>query len=210
MNNQGKKLLLVGIATCGLLSLSLASLTTQSSLKTFAGYLFGDNFNVVRKDELTRSCTLGAKELESIVTKHKIKTIINLRGAHPEEKWWATEYRMAQKHNIALVNIPLTCKRMPTNLELRTLVAALQLCPKPVHIHCLRGADRTGLGCYLALWLTGTPHKEALKQLSMKFGHFKHIIKSAPAMEEFAKYWHKLSKKYNNDVAKMLDHYNPA
>ena len=44
----------------------------------------------------------------------------------------------------------------------------------PILIHCKSGADRAGLVSALIMLLEGRSVRQAMKQLSWKYGHFKH------------------------------------
>jgi protein tyrosine/serine phosphatase len=60
----------------------------------------------------------------------------------------------------------------PTFLEIRSLLRLLKIAPRPVLIHCMGGADRSGLAA--AIWqvaIKGRPKAEARRQLSFIYGH---------------------------------------
>ena len=51
------------------------------------------------------------------------------------------------------------------------LVALMRSVPKPVLIHCLSGADRTGLASALLLADLDHDEKAAERQISFRYGH---------------------------------------
>ena len=51
------------------------------------------------------------------------------------------------------------------------LTEALRTAPQPALIHCKSGADRAGFAAAVFLLLQGKPAAEAMRQLSLRFGH---------------------------------------
>ena len=106
--------------------------------------------------------------------KRGIKTIINLRGVRNCSSYFL-EKETCEKHNIKLVNFPVTSRAAP---KIETILAAKKLFNEieyPVIMHCKSGADRAGLMSALYLILhKNIPVNEAKKQLSFKYLHIKH------------------------------------
>lgn len=121
-----------------------------------------------------RSAQLSGKELKYVIRRYKIKTIINLRGENRQASWWKTENRIAKAHNIKFYNIQMKTNKLPHPSNLKKYLDAIEKAPHPILVHCRRGADRTGEAA--AIWLLvkrRKSKKEALKQLSIKYQHFK-------------------------------------
>jgi undecaprenyl-diphosphatase len=60
--------------------------------------------------------------------------------------------------------------------DLQTLLEIYDTAPRPILVHCLGGADRTGEAS--ALWVLEVQKKskaEALKQLAITYGHRKYV-----------------------------------
>ena len=76
-----------------------------------------------------------------------VKSIINLRMANDV---WPGEAEVATARGILYTNIPLNSLSAPTRDQMKTVLAAIALLPKPVFIHCQHGRDRTGtaVACY--------------------------------------------------------------
>ena len=106
--------------------------------------------------------------------KRGIKTIINLRGVRNCSSFFL-EKEACAKHNIKLINFPVTSRAAP---KPETILAAKKLFQEveyPIIMHCKSGADRAGLMSALFLILhKNIPVIEAKKQLSFKYLHIKH------------------------------------
>src|ERR1700753_4222987 len=63
----------------------------------YAGYLqISGNFYPVIEGQLYRSAQPTADSLAAYVKAHGIKTVINLRGAHPDTAWYDDEVAMSK------------------------------------------------------------------------------------------------------------------
>lgn len=135
-----------------------------------------DNFHEVEKNAFFRSKQLSPKKLEKFIKQFGIKTIINLRGKNEDKKWWRQEKEIAKQLNIGFYSIPMSAQRLPHKKDLITLLNLYKHAPRPILIHCLAGADRTGEAA--AIWVLDQQKKskkDALKQLSFTYGHFSFI-----------------------------------
>lgn len=74
-----------------------------------------------------------------------VGTVINLRNDP-----WVDEQAVCQELGIRYVWIPLSGTRTPTDQQVESVLEAIRLARGSVVIHCLYGADRTGLtvACY--------------------------------------------------------------
>ncbi len=68
----------------------------------------------VKAGELYRSGQMNDVELIDAVSRYGIKTLINLRGAHPGEQWWDEENAVAVQYQLNYVNIPMSAKAIPS------------------------------------------------------------------------------------------------
>jgi protein tyrosine phosphatase (PTP) superfamily phosphohydrolase (DUF442 family) len=152
----------------GVAGLALLAFPVLELLRVTAG----PNFHEVTPGRLYRSAQLSASELRTVAHRFGIKSIINLRNACPHEPWYQDEASVTTELGIRHYNLSFSAYLTPAPQELRKLVAALETCPRPVLIHCRRGADRTGLATSIA-WLHDHPeHSEATKSLlALRFGH---------------------------------------
>ncbi|MDZ7629710.1 MAG: sulfur transferase domain-containing protein [Parvularculaceae bacterium] len=103
--------------------------------------------------------------------KRGIRTIVNLRGDKPSAALFLEEEACA-KHGLALVTLRLFSREAPSAATLRALRAMFDRIDYPAVFHCKSGADRVGLGAAMYLFMkAGRPLDEALKQLSLRYGH---------------------------------------
>ncbi len=102
-----------------------------------------------------------------------IKTIVNLRGERISGSYWL-EVAACERFGIALENCVVRSRAAPSLEELRSARAIFEQVEYPILLHCKSGADRAGLMSVLYMHLVeGEPIEQAIKQLSLKFGHFK-------------------------------------
>jgi protein tyrosine/serine phosphatase len=146
------------------------------------------NFHTITYAEAYRSAQLDTDEFEYYIKKYNIKSIVNLRGKNPEAPWYGEEIRVSAKHGINHFDISLTSSREPTEEDISELLEIFETAPRPVLIHCLAGADRSGLAA--AIWKINVdqePKSEAEKQLSIFYGHLP--IGKTSAMDHFFQNW---------------------
>jgi len=102
-----------------------------------------------------------------------IRTILNLRG--PRD---CGSYRLERKacaaEGITLIDFTLGSRAAPSKPSIHEAAALFERIAYPMLMHCKSGADRVGLMAVLYLHLKeGVPMREAVKQLSWRFGHFR-------------------------------------
>jgi protein tyrosine/serine phosphatase len=103
-----------------------------------------------------------------------VKTIINLRGDQSFGTRWLEE-RACRRNGVALVDIKLRSRVAPPREDLLAVRKLLNEVQYPILVHCKSGADRAGLMSVLISHVHGgVPIREAMKELSLRFGHFRH------------------------------------
>lgn len=103
-----------------------------------------------------------------------IKTIVNLRGP---SRWgsYILEKEACEHYGVQFINHRMYSRRMPTFAEIQKTIAMFEAIEGPVLFHCKSGADRAGICSALYLLLVKKVSiEEALKQLSIRYGHIKH------------------------------------
>jgi protein tyrosine phosphatase (PTP) superfamily phosphohydrolase (DUF442 family) len=130
------------------------------------------NFHTVEKDVLYRSAQPTGGDLEMIVNKHGIKSVINLRGAGPGQNWYDNELIVSEQYGLKRVDISMSAERLPHKRDLVKLLDAFRDLPKPILVHCRAGADRTGeAAAIFAFDHMKMSRSEASGQLHPYFGH---------------------------------------
>lgn len=106
--------------------------------------------------------------------KRGIRTVVNLRGTKPSAALFLEEEACARL-GLALVNFRVFSREAPSK---EVIVGARDLFDRiayPALFHCKSGADRVGVIATLYLFLKAKrPLDEALRQLSLRYGHVKH------------------------------------
>lgn len=136
------------------------------------------NFHEVTPGTLYRSRQLSAANFDYFIKKHGIKTVINLRGASPDAKWYQDEMSTMQKDSVTHIDIHLSAVHYVPPEKVDSIIDVAASATKPILVHCQGGADRTGLFC--AAWklkIDKLPaEKSARQQLTFLYGHIPFFI----------------------------------
>ena len=143
----------IGIVAVGL---------TAGSCGAYWGAIqYQGNFHTVKEGAFYRSAQLSKNELQSAIRDHKIRSVLNLRGAHPGQAWYDEELAVSQALGI------------------------VRDAPKPLLVHCKSGADRTGLVSALYRFAgEGVSADQADRELSLVYGHFPYFPSRSKAMDD--------------------------
>lgn len=156
----------------GLRAAMLATCLGVSLAATDGLMILTGNFHTVVAGELYRSAQPSSAQLESYVRQYGVRTVVNLRGAHPGEAWYEAERDMAGRLGVTLIDFPMSAKARLEPERARALLARLKAAAKPVLIHCKSGADRSGLVSLIyASQIAGIDEETAEWQLSPLYGH---------------------------------------
>jgi protein tyrosine phosphatase (PTP) superfamily phosphohydrolase (DUF442 family) len=148
------------------------------------GYVHGGgNFHEVEKGVLYRSSWLGAEGLEKAITRHGVKSVLNLCGEQPGDAWYDGEVEVSRRRGIKFVSMGLSANTALDAAQLVNLTDALRDAPKPLLIHCRAGSDRTGLACAIYVASHGGSYRDAQAQLSLYYGHFPYFGSKSVAMD---------------------------
>ena len=143
----------------------------------------GENFHAVVPDELYRSAQPTPELIADYQKSYGIKTIINLRGENVGSPWYDAELAQAGRLGIDLVNFRMSAKREFTEERLAELVEILRKVQKPVLVHCMSGADRSGLVSALYVAAVAKLGEEAAERhISFRYGHIPLWFTAAYAM----------------------------
>ncbi|MBI4578637.1 MAG: tyrosine-protein phosphatase [Planctomycetes bacterium] len=132
------------------------------------------NFHALDDGRVFRSPQLSAEALAWVIDHHGIKTVLNLRGGHPEEPWYRDEAEVCRAKNVGLIDVPMSSQSLPPPEQLESIVNTLKTAPRPMLVHCESGADRTGAVCALyRLDVLGQDRAAAMSELSADYWHFR-------------------------------------
>jgi protein tyrosine/serine phosphatase len=102
-----------------------------------------------------------------------IKTVLNLRG-EPHKSHHAIEVDACRRLGLTLVDFRMNSREAPSLDEALGAKALFETIEYPCLMHCKSGADRAGIMAVLyAHFRLGQPIREALGQLSVRYGHFR-------------------------------------
>ena len=169
-------------------ALLLAGLALVLTILSLGGWALGlrlsGNVHAVEQGKLLRSAQLSPDHLKVLIRDEGIKTIINLRGENPQERWYRAELEAATNLGVRYVSLPLSANEEPDDAALKTLIDTMRKATYPALIHCEGGADRSGLASALyRLVILGDAPDQAARQLSFRYGHFPWLTSRTGAMD---------------------------
>ena len=128
-------------------------------------------FFPVIENQVYRSAQLSAFHLDAVIQAYGIRTIVALLGAEKGALWYENEKGVAERHQVQMLNIGFGSHELPQYNRLNQLVDALLSVPRPILLHCYRGADRSGMASAIALILNDASSLETIeRQFSWRFG----------------------------------------
>jgi len=167
---------------------SLSASTAIESLKGLCRRSFLHNFGVVEPGRVYRSARPG-HNLSRLMKTYRLASILDLQSDFGASPWCIAELHVIGGQNIDYFRFPIPFGRRPLREELFALITLFENCRYPLLIHCLSGADRTGLasGLYL-MAIRGRPPEGAFGQaFSPRFGHLP-VFGAGHLHEPFSEY----------------------
>ncbi len=135
--------------------------------------LVSENFGTVEPGELYRSGQMEAGSLAGRVRAHGIKTVLNLRGSHPELAWYRAERAATLAAGATQVDIPLSSCEWMSRAQARALLDVLDTASRPLLIHCFHGSERTGMvSAFAELLRPGSTLADARAQFTARHMYF--------------------------------------
>lgn len=110
--------------------------------------------------------------LRRLVRQHGIKTLINLRGPTGNGSD-ALSRETAHALGLAFHDMSLESRGAPQRERILRLHGIYRSMQTPALVHCKSGADRAGLASALVVLFDGGSAADALRQLSLRFGHIR-------------------------------------
>ncbi len=160
-------------------------LTAGSCGAYWGAIQYQGNFHTVEEGALYRSAQLSKDELQSAIRDHKIRSVLNLRGAHPGQSWYDQELALSQALGVAHYDYALSSHRFVTRQQIGEVLNIVRDAPKPLLVHCKAGADRTGLVSALYRFAAeGVSADQADRELSLVYGHFPYLASRSKAMDD--------------------------
>jgi protein tyrosine phosphatase (PTP) superfamily phosphohydrolase (DUF442 family) len=173
----------------------------------------GSNAHAVIEGRVYRTSQLSGEDLTVFLRKHRIRTVINLRGHCPDFDLYQEECAATAAAGVSQEDITFSANRLPPPTELRRLIDVLDRTEYPICFHCKQGADRTGLVSTMVLLLyTDASLSRARQELWPHRGHFP--VARTQAMDEFFDRYETWLDSRSHTPALfrdwMLNHYKPG
>ncbi len=170
-------------------SLKVAAVSVGLIAGSFGAYcgiiIYEGNVHAVQDGVLYRSAQLGKDGLGSVAHEYGIKSVLNLRGANAGSPWYDNELAESRELGLVHYDYPISAKRFVTGRQIAQILEIVRNAPKPLLIHCMSGADRSGLVAALYEYaIAGQSAKEADRQLSLVYGHFPYLTSRSGAMDD--------------------------
>ena len=107
------------------------------------------NFHWIVPGEAARAAQAYAGFLGPFLARHRIKSLINLRGPNPKHDWWHYERRASAERGVTHIDLVLDSRHLPKREMLVALFDAFDAAPKPFLVKCSGGQDRTSFAAAL-------------------------------------------------------------
>ncbi|MDE8343726.1 MAG: sulfur transferase domain-containing protein [Acidocella sp.] len=130
------------------------------------------NFAIVAPGRLYRSNHPTPGNLAAFTRKTGLKSLINLRG-QAKNGSDALSRDAAARLGLDFYDMALESRGAPQKDRIFRLAEIYRTMRAPGLIHCKSGADRAGLAAGLFVLIDGGTVKEAMRQLSFRYGHIK-------------------------------------
>lgn len=135
--------------------------------------LISDNFGTVEPGGVYRSGQMGGASLANRVREHRVRTVLNLRGSHPESAWYRDERAATLGAGATQVDIPLSSCEWMSRAQARALLEVLEGAERPLLVHCFHGSERTGLvAAFAELLRAGSTLADAEAQFTARHMYF--------------------------------------
>jgi protein tyrosine phosphatase (PTP) superfamily phosphohydrolase (DUF442 family) len=146
------------------------------------------NFATVAAGRVYRSGQMRAGTLARTLRETGVRTVLNLRGSHPDQAWYRAERAATLAAGATQIDLALSSCEWMSQAQARMLVRVLDSCQYPVLIHCWRGAERTGLVAAMTVLLRpGSSLAEARAQFALRY-LFVRAGDGAVMLEHFERY----------------------
>jgi protein tyrosine/serine phosphatase len=130
------------------------------------------NVAAVAPGRLYRSNHPTPRGLQRLTRRLGLKTVINLRG-QTRSGSDALSRDAAARLGLDFIDMALESRGAPQRDRILRLHEIYRTMRAPALIHCKSGADRAGLAAGLHVLFEGGSAAEAMRQLSLRFGHIR-------------------------------------
>ena len=135
-------------------------------------FVFGRNLYAEVPGRLYRSARLGPGDLDALIGRAGLKSVITFTGGGDRHPWFVGQGRVCAARHVELHAVPLPAGVAPTRATLIRLLDLLDRSPRPVLVQGYRGTDQVAFAAAVVRLLDGSPPAEALRQFDLKYGQF--------------------------------------
>ena len=142
-------------------------------------YVFADNFGVVEEGRVYRSGQLKTYQLEALIERYGLKTVINTRELEAPEALIAAEADVCTAHGVDLVRLPMPGDGRGTYAQYEQALDILSDPDRlPALVHCARGTHRTGaiIAAYRVRVQGWPPHQAIQEMTRYRFEPEHHVL----------------------------------
>ena len=152
----------------------LGLMLIAASIACYAGVVrYLGNVHVVDEGKLYRSARLEPDQLEQVIQRFGIKSILNVRGEALGKSWYENEISLSKNLHLSHFDYGLSAGDPVTIYQIKEIVKISPRCPK-ADFGPLRRRSRS-IRTRLRAFPNGDrkrPADEAVSQLSILYGHF--------------------------------------
>jgi len=134
--------------------------------------IFWTNFHPVERGILFRSNHPTPGNLAAFTRKTGLKSLINLRG-QTKNGSDALSRDTAARLKLDFYDMAMESRGAPHKDRILRLAEIYRTMRTPALVHCKSGADRAGLAAGLFILINGGTTCDAMKQLSLRYGHIR-------------------------------------
>ena len=127
------------------------------------------NLQVVEDGKFYRSGQMPESRIGMYLQRYDIDTVVNLRGAHPDEAWYRGEKAVCESLGVDYKSFQWSMRKIPEPASLSELVKIYQEADGPVLVHCQAGVHRAGTASAVYVLLNGGTPDEARRQFGLFF-----------------------------------------
>lgn len=131
--------------------------------------IFNDNLRPVERQTFYRSGQMGRAKLSAVIGHYGIKTVVNLRGEQPDERWYQREVQACAENGIQHYDLKWSMMRIPEPASLLEAVEIIERADTPILVHCHAGVHRAGTASAVYRLMRGDGIENARDEFGMFF-----------------------------------------
>jgi hypothetical protein len=145
-------------------------LVLLSGVWQMRAFCFDHNLHSVIDGDVYRSGMMNDEELNDLITRLKLRTVVSVHGGHDGLPWFVAQKRACFARGVQLYVVDLPEDVLPTCEEMQSLVTVLDQAPRPILLQGRFGFARAGLAAAVARLLSGASTEEAHQEYQLQHG----------------------------------------